>query len=80
MDAHARLHAPAAKVAIPPLRPRVDPAPPPSGAEKRRTPKACVECRSRKIKCNGKRPTCEHCEQCQIICVYAEGKREQNKR
>ncbi|KAL1619968.1 hypothetical protein SLS56_009887 [Neofusicoccum ribis] len=48
--------------------------------EKKRTSKACVECRSRKIKCNGKRPSCEHCEQCQIPCIYAEGKREQNKR
>ncbi|KAF4546085.1 C6 transcription factor [Lasiodiplodia theobromae] len=80
MDPPSHTPTPAAKVAIPPLRPRLDPAPPPSAAEKRRTPKACVECRTRKIKCNGKRPTCEHCEQCQIPCVYAEGKREQNKR
>ncbi|OJD29884.1 c6 transcription factor [Diplodia corticola] len=81
MDPHGHHHAPAAKVAIPPLRPRVDPPPPaPSSADKRRTPKACVECRSRKIKCNGKRPTCDHCEQCQVPCVYAETKRELNKR
>lgn len=71
---------PAGKVAIPPLHPRLDPVPATLTVEKKRTSKACVECRSRKIKCSGKKPTCEHCEQCQIPCVYADGKREQNKR
>ncbi|KAH7007885.1 fungal-specific transcription factor domain-containing protein [Macrophomina phaseolina] len=80
MDAPAFGPARVGKVAIPPLQPKTDPPPSRSSPEKKRTSKACVECRVRKIKCSGKKPSCEHCEQCQIPCTYAEGKREQNKR
>ncbi|KAK8176232.1 hypothetical protein BC567DRAFT_87920 [Phyllosticta citribraziliensis] len=68
----------AAKVAIPPLRHRIHT--PPIATDKKRTAKACAECRSRKIKCSGRQPTCDHCDQLQISCVYNDGKRERHKK
>ncbi|KAK8204656.1 fungal-specific transcription factor domain-containing protein, partial [Phyllosticta capitalensis] len=67
-----------AKVAIPPLRHRVHT--PPAATDKKRTAKACAECRSRKIKCSGRQPTCDHCDQLQLPCVYNDGKRERHKK
>ncbi|KAK8178183.1 hypothetical protein BKA81DRAFT_309643 [Phyllosticta paracitricarpa] len=66
------------KVAIPPLRHRVHT--PPVTTDKKRTAKACAECRSRKIKCSGRQPTCDHCDQLQMPCVYNDGKRERHKK
>ncbi|KAK7513248.1 fungal-specific transcription factor domain-containing protein [Phyllosticta citriasiana] len=67
-----------AKVAIPPLRHRAHT--PPVTTDKKRTAKACAECRSRKIKCSGRQPTCDHCDQLQLPCVYNDGKRERHKK
>ncbi|KAK8151790.1 fungal-specific transcription factor domain-containing protein [Phyllosticta citrichinensis] len=68
----------AAKVAIPPLRHRI--RTPPVPTDKKRTAKACAECRSRKIKCSGMLPTCDHCELLQVPCLYNDGKRERHKK
>ncbi|KAJ4189001.1 hypothetical protein NW759_016798 [Fusarium solani] len=40
----------------------------------RRTPNACVRCKSRKIRCNGKVPTCDRCLNSKTSCRYEERK------
>ncbi|ORE03668.1 hypothetical protein BCV72DRAFT_27847 [Rhizopus microsporus var. microsporus] len=40
-----------------------------------RTTRACVYCRKKKIKCDGRHPTCSNCLQLQLNCVYAESKK-----
>lgn len=71
----------AGKVAIPALRPRAEPVEAPAAIAKgKRTAKACVECKSKKIKCSGTRPTCDYCEQSQVPCVFADGRRERSRK
>lgn len=40
-----------------------------------RVKKACIDCRKRKTKCNGRHP-CSRCASLGITCVYADGRRE----
>lgn len=68
-----------AKVAIPRLRQDTQ-TNPPVMVEKHRVSHACEPCRQRKTKCSGERPICKHCEEFSISCVYADGKRDRNKR
>ncbi|KAL4970591.1 Zn(II)2Cys6 transcription factor domain-containing protein [Aspergillus stella-maris] len=37
----------------------------------RRTEVACAECRRRKLKCEGTRPSCSRCESFHLECYYA---------
>ena len=75
--------APPQKVAIPRLRRGSDVA---SNAgstragDKHRISHACEPCRHRKTKCSGERPTCKHCEDFKIVCLYADGKRDRVKK
>lgn len=48
--------------------------------DKHRVSHACEPCRHRKTKCSGERPTCKHCEDFKITCIYADGKRDRVKR
>jgi hypothetical protein len=48
--------------------------------EKARVSHACEPCRARKTKCSGERPTCAHCVEYKLTCVYADGKRDRVKR
>lgn len=48
-------------------RPRISPPPPP---RRDRVPSACVQCRARKTKCNGERPTCLECVKRSTRCHY----------
>ncbi|KAL4912810.1 hypothetical protein BDW62DRAFT_193721 [Aspergillus aurantiobrunneus] len=41
------------------------------------TSRACEQCRQRKTKCSGDRPTCKSCVTNQAPCAYTDGKREQ---
>ncbi|KAF2136880.1 uncharacterized protein K452DRAFT_236721, partial [Aplosporella prunicola CBS 121167] len=68
------------KIAIPKLRRESDYNAGTTSGSKKRTSRACAECRARKIKCSGRQPTCDHCELCQLPCLYVEGKREHNKK
>ena len=73
----------APKVAIPRLRRESD-ATSASGTvrsgDKHRISHACEPCRSRKTKCSGEKPTCRHCEDFRIKCVYGDGKRDKAKK
>ncbi|CEJ00562.1 hypothetical protein RMCBS344292_14615 [Rhizopus microsporus] len=40
-----------------------------------RTTRACVYCRKKKIRCDGRYPTCSNCLQLQLNCEYAESKK-----
>lgn len=48
--------------------------------DKHRVSHACEPCRHRKTKCSGERPTCKHCDDFKITCIYADGKRDRVKR
>lgn len=67
------------KVAIPRL-PRDTDSSSVNQTEKSRVNHACEPCRQRKTKCSGERPVCKHCEEFQITCFYADGKRDRNKK
>ena len=67
------------KVAIPRL-PRDTDSTPVNQTEKSRVSHACEPCRQRKTKCSGERPVCKHCEEFQINCYYADGKRDRTKK
>jgi Fungal Zn(2)-Cys(6) binuclear cluster domain len=41
---------------------------------------ACEPCRARKTKCSGEKPTCKHCQDSKVACVYADGKRDRAKK
>ncbi|KAH7147190.1 hypothetical protein B0J13DRAFT_524892 [Dactylonectria estremocensis] len=45
-----------------------------AGITQRRTPNACVRCKSRKIRCDGKVPSCDRCLNCKATCRYEERK------
>ena len=68
------------KIALPKLRRESDYNAGTNSGNKKRTSRACAECRARKIKCSGRQPTCDHCELSQLPCIYVEGKREHNKK
>lgn len=40
-----------------------------------RTSRACDECRSRKAKCDGEKPTCSNCKKLEVTCRYSDPKR-----
>ncbi|KAJ6036398.1 hypothetical protein N7540_000677 [Penicillium herquei] len=61
------------RVAIPRL-PDQSPVKKPS-----RVARACNECRSRKAKCDGRRPKCGQCVKTTLACVYSEPKRDREK-
>lgn len=67
------------KIAIPRLPREIDNASA-NSIEKSRVSHACEPCRQRKTKCSGERPVCKHCEDFQINCVYADGKRDRTKK
>lgn len=50
------------------------------GSERSRVGHACEPCRSRKTKCSGERPTCGHCREHALLCVYGDGKRDRAKK
>ena len=67
------------KVAIPRLRPNSEDQSVSKGSaamDKNRVAHACEPCRQRKTKCSGERPSCQHCEDFKLQCVYADGKRD----
>ncbi|KZF22426.1 hypothetical protein L228DRAFT_239393 [Xylona heveae TC161] len=71
------------KVAIPRVqRPNAESGSPHSSRldERRRVSHACEPCRLRKTRCSGERPTCRHCKEFGLSCVYAGGKRDRAKR
>ncbi|GAA85248.1 C6 transcription factor [Aspergillus luchuensis IFO 4308] len=61
------------KIAIPRL------APPSVKANQQRTPRACVACRARKTKCDGRKPVCRQCRRLDLVCNYAGSKRERQQ-
>lgn len=72
----------APKVAIPRLPQRGD-ATVGTGSKyggRHRVMHACEPCRSRKTKCSGEKPTCKHCQDFKVVCVYADGKRDRAKK
>lgn len=48
--------------------------------DKHRVTHACESCRHRKTKCSGDRPMCKHCEDCNLTCIYEDGKRDRTKK
>ncbi|KAL1855030.1 hypothetical protein Plec18170_004444 [Paecilomyces lecythidis] len=65
----------AAKVAIPRMSTSG-----PVVQRRRRAPRACEQCRQRKIKCNAEHPSCRQCLDLSLDCVYSEGKRVREQR
>jgi hypothetical protein len=49
-------------------------------SERQRVSHACEPCRRRKSKCDGGQPICSRCKDHQLVCVYADGKREKLRR
>ncbi|PVH92276.1 hypothetical protein DM02DRAFT_544014 [Periconia macrospinosa] len=70
-----------AKVAIPRLdRQPLHELPPKAPAAKRpRVSMACRRCRTRKVRCNGGKPTCANCQESSEPCVYDETRRNRLK-
>lgn len=66
-----------AKVAIPRLnRQQRHESPPKQSASRRpRVSVACRSCRTRKVRCNGGKPTCANCQESAELCVYDENRR-----
>ena len=71
---------PMPKVAIPRLSRGGDVASAAGAGDKNRVSHACEPCRSRKTKCTGARPECEHCKEYRLHCYYADGKRDRAKK
>ena len=67
------------KVPIPRLDRRLDPPRKGSSVRQTRVSRACLSCRSRKIKCNGAQPTCQHCAENLTVCVYASSRKDRLK-
>ncbi|RAL06100.1 putative C6 transcription factor [Aspergillus ibericus CBS 121593] len=61
------------KIAIPRL------AAPSVKANQQRTARACVACRARKTKCDGRKPVCRQCRRLELVCNYAGSKRERQQ-
>lgn len=62
------------KVAIPRL------SAPSKPTERHRAARACEQCRQRKVKCDGKRPTCGQCIYNKKQCAYEDVKRVRNEK
>ncbi|PWY96555.1 hypothetical protein BO94DRAFT_561983 [Aspergillus sclerotioniger CBS 115572] len=60
------------KIAIPRL-------PASSVKANQRTARACVACRARKTKCDGRKPVCRQCRRLELVCNYAGSKRERQQ-
>lgn len=75
----SRTQLPQPKVLIPRIR-RPSEVALTEGSERPRVSHACETCRRRKVKCNGERPSCKHCLDLKVSCMYADGKRAQFKR
>lgn len=72
-----------AKIAIPRLYRESDVASTAGSSvlgDKPRVTHACESCRHRKTKCSGDRPTCKHCEDFSLTCVYEDGKRDRMRK
>lgn len=68
------------KVAIPKLVQKKTDAPrKPAASRLNRVNRACLSCRSRKIKCNGAKPTCFNCRESGTSCVYASSRKDRLK-
>jgi len=67
----------APKIAIPRLRRKSDAKSMAlaAGRYEHRVSHACEPCRHRKTKCSGEQPICKHCEDFNLVCAYADGKR-----
>ncbi|PYH48998.1 putative C6 transcription factor [Aspergillus saccharolyticus JOP 1030-1] len=48
-------------------------------ANQQRTARACVACRARKTKCDGRKPVCRQCSRLDLDCNYAGSKRERQQ-
>src|SRR6186713_1295581 len=48
--------------------------------DKNRSPQACQSCRTKKKKCNGVKPKCQHCTIFELECRYTAGKRDTEKK
>jgi hypothetical protein len=73
----------AAKVAIPRLPGRGNSQKLPNEKKAQRVEKAgvraCSGCRKRKIRCNGKQPSCQGCLERETVCVYFQARRDRLK-
>lgn len=72
-----------AKIAIPRLHREPDMASATGSSavgDKHRVTHACESCRHRKTKCSGDRPTCKHCEDFNLTCIYEDGKRDRTRK
>jgi hypothetical protein len=68
------------KVAIPKLVQKRPDAPRKAAVSRlNRVNRACLSCRSRKIKCNGARPSCFNCQDNGTTCVYASSRKDRLK-
>lgn len=61
------------KVAIPRIAPALQPP------ARRRVKRACEECRERKNRCGGQKPSCEQCATFHVNCVYPSSRREKQE-
>ncbi|KAJ9289377.1 transcriptional regulator family: Fungal Specific TF [Paecilomyces variotii] len=52
----------------------------PAMQRRRRAPRACEQCRQRKIKCTAETPSCRQCLDLNLHCAYSEGKRVREQR
>ncbi|KAI9738265.1 MAG: hypothetical protein M1834_008763 [Cirrosporium novae-zelandiae] len=73
------LPGPSGKLAIPRLRRPGEPSTE-GQKEKQRVSHACEPCRQRKTKCSGDVPSCRHCQEFNLECYYADGKRDKQKK
>ncbi|KAF2109258.1 hypothetical protein BDV96DRAFT_503041 [Lophiotrema nucula] len=67
-----------AKIAIPRLE-RPGGASARAGSSRQRVQRACLNCRSRKIKCNGGQPRCQNCLDNPSPCVYITSRKDRLK-
>ncbi|KAF2000680.1 hypothetical protein P154DRAFT_575736 [Amniculicola lignicola CBS 123094] len=67
-----------AKVQIPRLE-RPGNAPSRSGGNRHRVQRACLSCRARKVKCNGRQPKCQNCAENAEPCVYISTRKDRLK-
>lgn len=68
------------KVAIPRIRRDSEAAIGSSAvSDRQRVDRACTNCRKRKVKCTGEKPTCKHCEVFSLPCVYTQGRNDRLK-
>jgi hypothetical protein len=67
------------KVPIPRMDRRNEPPRKSTSGKQTRVSRACLSCRSRKIKCNGAQPTCQHCAENLTVCVYASSRKDRLK-